>query len=262
MYGTSRIEIWLSLMLAVYVGINPLWADKTEQQLLEHGAKVYAQACIGCHGPYGDGKGTERILESIQPRDFSNGIFKYRSTATGQLPTNADLERTVEKGIRQTAMPHHAFMSEQDRRAVVAYTRTFFAGWETGEPAAVVTLPSIPKYVGSTSSLARGKEVYDRLRCAACHGPEGKGDGLQAKTLSSDISGNPQVPFNFVNGMNSFKNGGKPSDIYRTLVTGLNGTDMSAYSRILLDPDGQVIREGDGWHLVYYLLSLRGGPPN
>ena len=214
---------------------------------------------MGCHGPYGDGKGTERILESIRPRDFSNGIFKYRSTATGQLPTDADLERTIKKGIRQTAMPHHAFMSEGDLRAVVAYTRTFFDGWDTGEPAEIITLPPVPKYVGNASSLARGREVYDRLLCASCHGMEGKGDGPLGETLPPDLVGNLQVPFDFTDKTNILKSGGRPSDIFRALVTGLNGGGMSSYRQVLLNPDGKVIREGDGWHLVYYLLSLRSG---
>ena len=262
MYGMRVKSIWLGAIFVLSCGVDTLWADKAEQQLLERGAKVYAKACISCHGPYGDGKGTQRILQSIQPLDFTNGIFKYRSTPSGELPTDADLERTIEKGVRQTAMPHHAFMSEEERRAVVAYTRTFFDGWETGGPVEAVTLPPVPKYVGSNSSLARGKEVYDRLLCASCHGPEGKGDGVTGKTLLPDISGNPQIPFDFTDQANFFKSGGSPGDIYRTLVTGLNGTDMSSYRRVLLDPDGKVIREGDGWHLVYYLLSLRNGPSN
>ncbi|MGY8824513.1 MAG: c-type cytochrome [Candidatus Latescibacterota bacterium] len=230
------------------------WAEEADDKLIAKGKEVYARACEGCHGPKGNSRGTELILDSIRPRDFTIGIFKYRSTPTGALPTAADLEHTVAKGIRRTAMPHHSLMSSEDRRAVVAYIQKLFAQWKDEYTASAVELPPVPKYVGSASSVARGKEVFKILRCDSCHGPEGK-----AKGLPPDISGNPQIPFDFSGQNNSFKRGGNPDDLYRTLVTGLDGSKMSSYREILHEPDGEIIRQGDGWHLVHYLLALRNG---
>ncbi len=246
----SQILLGIALVLSCSVGVS--WAEEVDKKLVEQGKKVYTRACAGCHGADGKGKGDQLILDSIRPRDFTIGVFKYRSTATGQLPTAADIERTVTKGVRNTNMPHHAVMSAEDRHAVAVYTKTFFAQWQNGHVAEIVTLPPMPKYVGSGSSVARGKEVFKILRCDSCHGPEGKANGLPA-----DITGNPQIAIDFAAGGNSFKGGGRPEDIYRALVTGLDGSKMSSYRQILHEPDGEIIRDGDGWHLVYYLIELR-----
>ncbi len=45
-----------------------------------------------------------------------------------------------------------------------------------------------------------------------------------------------------------FKSGGRPEDVYRTLMTGLAGTPMPSYADSL-EPD-------QAWDLVYYVLSL------
>jgi len=246
----SRIVLSIACMFSCSIGLS--WAEEVDDKLIARGKKVYARACEGCHGPKGNGKGTELILDSIRPRDFTIGIFKYRSTPEGTLPTAADLEETVAKGIRRTDMPHHSLMSGEDRRAVVAYIQEFFAQWKSEYTAAPIELPPLPNHAGSASSIARGKVVFKALRCDSCHGPEGK-----AKGLPPDISGNPQIPFDFSGQRNSFKRGGSPDDLYRTLVTGLDGSKMSSYRKLLHEPDGEIIHEGDGWHLVHYLLALR-----
>jgi mono/diheme cytochrome c family protein len=37
---------------------------------------------------------------------------------------------------------------------------------------------------GCTDRVARGRELYAKHGCAVCHGPNGRGDGPAAKTLS------------------------------------------------------------------------------
>jgi hypothetical protein len=44
-------------------------------------------------------------------------------------------------------------------------------------------------------------------------------------------------------------------------MTGLNGTAMPSFEDIFAQPDGESIREGDGWHLVSFILSLRKESP-
>jgi cytochrome c553 len=80
----------------------------------------------------------------------------------------------------------------------------------------------------------------------ACHGEQGRGDGPSAPTLKD----NRDLPIAATNltRLARFKNGARPEDIYRTLVTGLAGTPMPSYADSL-EPD-QV------WDLVYYVLSL------
>jgi hypothetical protein len=66
------------------------------------------------------------------------------------------------------------------------------------------------------------------------------GDGPSARTLPPDTWGNPQKPFNFTKG--GLKSGGEPQDVYRTFMTGLNGTAM-LYGDIFAEPDGESIKE-------------------
>ena len=55
------------------------------------GARVFAQRCAVCHGPDGKGNGPAAPSMFPRPRDFSSGIFKYKSTAADEPPTDEDL---------------------------------------------------------------------------------------------------------------------------------------------------------------------------
>ena len=76
-----------------------------------------------------------------------------------------------------------------------------------------------------------------------------------AKSLPPDAWGHPQKPFNFTKG--KLKGGGAPADVYRTFMTGLNGTAMPSFYDIFAEPDGEYIKPGDDWNLVAYVRSLR-----
>ena len=85
--------------------------------------------------------------------------------------------------------------------------------------------------------------MYEKSQCAQCHGQAGKGGGVLAKDLSikpTDLTCRP------------FKGGSTPKDIVRILLTGIEGTPMSAYQFILGDQDL--------WDLAYYIDSLGGDP--
>jgi mono/diheme cytochrome c family protein len=231
-------------------------AAADEQAMLAHeGAGVYALYCVGCHGPEGNGKGPAAPMLLVKPRDFTKGVFKFRSTPSGSLPTDDDLLRTVTRGIYRTSMPAFALVPERERRAVIEYVKTFSPEWKEQTPGTPIVVPPPPAWVGSPESVARGKELYQLLECSACHGATGRGDGPSARTMAPDVWGNPQKPFNFTKGR--LKSGGAPGDIYRTFMTGLNGTAMPSYYDIFAEPDGENIKQGDAWNLVSYILSLR-----
>ncbi len=223
--------------------------------LVVEGRDVYERYCAGCHGVAGDGHGPAAAMLLVKPRDFTKGVFKFRSTAAGTLPTDDDLFRTVTRGLARTSMPDWSLLPERERRAVVAYVKTFVPDWSERGPGAAVAIPSPPASLGSPESIARGKEVYTLLECTTCHGEHGLGDGPSAGGLPPDTWGNPQKPFNFTKGR--LKSGGDPQDVYRTFMTGLNGTAMPSYGDIFAAPDGDSIKEGDAWNLVSYVLSLR-----
>lgn len=242
----------LSILL---VAVSASAADKEMEQRYQRGAQVYEKHCVGCHGVGGDGKGFERVLESIRPPDFTAGEARYKSTTAGAPPTVADLSATVAVGVPRTSMPHHNYLDEPTRQAVVTYVSSFFPAWVGAEAAAApVQLPPQPRYLGSTASIDRGSQVYDLLGCAVCHGPDGGGAGVEASRLPADDRGLRQRPADLRQAI--FKAGGKPEDVFTTLLIGLNGTAMTPYAQDLLHPDSDGLREGDGWHLAKYVLSL------
>ena len=232
------------------------WADDA---LVGEGRQLYERYCAGCHGTGGDGHGPAASMLLTKPRDFTKGVFKFRSTTAGTLPTDDDLFRTVTRGINRTSMPEWSLLPERGRRAIVAYVKSFVPDWKDRGAGRVVSIPSRPASLGSPESVARGKAVYAMLECSTCHGVEGRGDGPSAKTLEPDTWGNPQHPFDFTSGR--LKSGSDPEDVYRTFMTGLNGTAMPTFEDIFAQPDGESIHEGDAWALVSYVLSLRKEHP-
>lgn len=223
--------------------------------VVAEGREVYGRYCSGCHGVAGDGNGAAAEMLIVKPRDFTKGVFKFRSTPAGTLPTDDDLFRTITRGLARTSMPEWSLLPERERRALVAYVKTFVPDWSERGPGRVVVVPPPPATLGTAESVARGKEVYGLLECSTCHGESGAGDGPSARSLPPDTWGHPQKPFNFTKGR--LKSGGEPQDVYRTFMTGLNGTAMPSYEDIFASPDGDSIKEGDAWNLVSFVLSLR-----
>lgn len=222
---------------------------------VEHGGEVYARYCAGCHGSQGNGKGPAADMLIVKPRDFTKGVFKFRSTPTGELPTDDDLYRTLTYGAYGTSMPAWRLLSEVERRAVIEFIKTFYPGWKTEGPGKPIYIPAAPDWVGSPKAVARGRELYEMLDCAKCHGEGGRGDGPAAADLDPDIWGNPQKPFDFTTGR--LKGGPDVEDIYRTFMTGIGGTAMPSYASIFEEPDDEYIFEDDAWNLVSFVLSLR-----
>jgi cytochrome c oxidase cbb3-type subunit 2 len=211
------------------------------------GKQVYGRRCAGCHGDKGDGKGVapSSVLFAIaQPRDFTSGVFKFRLTPTGSVPLDSDLYRTITTGIRGTAMPPWFNLPEEDRWDVVHYIKTFSPDFRDFPPETPITIPRPPK--PSPEIIARGRQVFDEMKCWECHGREGRGDGPKSDTLEDDF-GVRIPPANFTEGV--FKSGSRPEDIFRTFMTGLSGTPMPSFGDSFTSPD-------EGWALTYFVLSL------
>jgi cytochrome c oxidase cbb3-type subunit 2 len=222
------------------------------------GREVYLRYCVGCHGENGDGRGPASEMLIVKPRDFTKGVFKFRSTPTGSLPTDEDLYKIITRGVYRTSMPDWTLLSERERLAVVQYVKGFYPEWQQRGAGVPIYVPPPPATLGSAESVARGRELYQMLECFACHGESGKGDGPSAGRLDPDLWGNPQKPFDFTKGQ--LKSGPTPQDIYRTFMTGVGGTAMPSYADIFDEPDGENIFPGDAWSLVSYILSLRQTP--
>ena len=83
------------------------------------GKAVYQLKCVGCHGEKGDGKGPAAELLVPQPRDFTSGIYKIRTTA-GKAPSDQDLFKVITDGMPGTSMPSWAVLPEKERWNLVA----------------------------------------------------------------------------------------------------------------------------------------------
>jgi mono/diheme cytochrome c family protein len=208
----------------------------------------YRRYCAGCHGDLGDGNGENAVWLDPKPRDFTQAIFKCRSTPTGTLPTDQDLYDTIARGLTNSNMPTWNTFTKDQRADIVAYIKTFSPRWEkekAGEPIKISQEPPV-----TIESIAHGKALYTKLECWKCHGPEGKGDGPSASTLT-DSKDQPIRPYNFAAGKNDsrFKCGSTNQDLYRIFITGLDGTPMPSFA--------DVIQPNDAWDLVHFLRTLQ-----
>ncbi|HEY2805556.1 MAG TPA: cytochrome c [Gemmatimonadales bacterium] len=209
------------------------------------GSLLFRRYCVGCHGQAGDGAGENAPWIDPKPRDFTQAVFKCRSTPTGSLPTDDDLFRTIGRGLVTTNMPPWAPLTSQDRADLVAYVKTFSNRWTTQAAATPIVIPPEPPV--TEASIAHGHEVFQRMDCARCHGPQGHGDGPAASTLT-DSKDNPIRPYNFATG-SRFKCGETNQDLYRIFMTGLDGTPMPSFA--------DNIQPADAWDLVHYLRTLQ-----
>ena len=242
---------FLTSMVAVLL-IVALWSvyDRRDQASvvlaqseIKVGEKIYLENCAACHGQKGDGKGPEANRLKIKPRDFTTGIYKFRSTPSGSLPQDKDIFRTVSRGVRTTSMLAQLQLSENQRWAVAKYLKTFSHRFNTEKPLKPVSIPAQPATI--REQVTFGKTMYAEAGCNQCHGPEGKGDGTSANELKDD-SGNPIAPTNLT--LKPFKSGPDPEDLYRTISTGLNGTPMPSYA--------EALSAKDRWALVAYIMSI------
>jgi mono/diheme cytochrome c family protein len=216
-------------------------------QLIEHGKTVYAQNCLACHGVNGDGKGDAAAFLLPKPRNFVQANFRLRSTPPSQLPTDADLFRSVSLGMPGTPMPPWLVnLNENDRWAVVEYLKTFSPRFaDTNEDRnTVISLGTPP--ARNEANVAEGKTLFTKLACITCHGESGHGDGTSAVSLVDD-SQTKITPRDFSKPA-MFKSGYSTKDIARAILTGFNGTPMVGFRG--------TIPESDAWKLAYYVETF------
>ncbi len=219
-------------------------------ELLARGKKVYANQCAGCHGPQGDGKGPAAYGLNPKPRDLTSGIFKFGSTPHGFLPTDEDLLRIIRQGVLGTSMPPFPLMSERDGLAVIQYMKTFSPEWQDPtKHASPVSVPPLPEWYNNPKSrepfVKEGLTLF-QATCAPCHGATGDGNGTAAATLV-DVWQQPIKPIDLRQPY--IRRGKNVSDLYKVLVTGVNGTPMPNF--------GPAMNDDQRWKIVAYIDHLR-----
>jgi cytochrome c oxidase cbb3-type subunit 2 len=145
-------------------------------------------------------------------------------------------------------MPSFAGLTAEDRWAVITYIKSFSGVFQQEATKPLhIGVPVIPP---SPESLATGGALYRSLECFVCHGPSGGGDGPLAEAGNLRDGSGLRIAAADLTNRASYKNGSSPRDIYRTLITGLDGTPMPSYAGQFAGKEEQI------WHVVNYLLSL------
>lgn len=142
----------IAVMASIALGATVATAQSGEEQgsdVAQRGLDIYSAQCATCHGA--EGRGIPNVAPSIQNASPALIDFVIR---TGRMPL-PDKNAAV---IRR--QPE---LTPQQRRAVVAYVRTF-ADDE----------PEIPDPDPEAGDLAHGREIYGS-NCIACHSASGRG---------------------------------------------------------------------------------------
>ncbi|MBS0176683.1 MAG: c-type cytochrome, partial [Nitrospira sp.] len=234
--------------------------------MIESGKRVYFTKCVWCHGVdgAGDGPGADRLWP--RPRNFNQGTFKIRHTASGELPLfnynektpdsgKNDLFDTVTHGLPGSAMPPwEGILTEEQRIQVLSYVTTQLVKDrkftdKQSETQTVLQLGTIKPAEATEDSVKKGAQLIVDKKCIECHGVEGRGDG-NAFNLKDDwgfsiqpanwhkcwnFRGSRQDPYNVRN-------------IFRTFSTGVNGTPMPSFA------DSTSVE--DRWNIANFVNSL------
>jgi mono/diheme cytochrome c family protein len=217
------------------------------------GKAVYEKWCAACHGDAGAGDGPAAATMLPRPRDFTGAIYQIRTTASGQLPTDADLAHAIDAGLPGTAMPGWKDkLSDRERRDVAAYLKTFSAFFaDTTQRPQPLEFSRAPGGGTGAEAIRTGRQFYDSIGCTKCHGAAGRGDGPSAPTLEDDAA-HPMFAADLTQNWR-FNGGGTAADIYHRLRTGLDGTPMPSFADLV---DQQFLTDEELWRLAQYVRSL------
>lgn len=267
MGGKATVTFILSAVLFVSCGSPPstppsrpagppIWEDVVRARptsasgLTANGREAYEAQCAACHGIRGDGRGPASHFLATAPRDFTKGVFRFRTTVGDGMPQDEDLFRSVTVGFPAYGMPSFSYLRDEERWALIDYVKTFYPKWDAfgvGETLAIGAEP--PRTVGWEE---RGRRLYEtKFDCKKCHGPTGRGDGPSAKDLK-DEHGRPIRPRDYSLGPVFRKSGWRPRDTVRVMATGLPGTPMTGYFEQLADPADLT----EFWEAAWYVERL------
>ena len=130
----------------------------------QDGKVVYDKWCAGCHGDTGPGDGFGAKTMLPHPRDFTKAVYKIRTTASGEIPTDDDLRHVIEVGMPGTAMPEwKSRLSGAEITAVIQYLKSFSPNSFKGTAAKAIAIGKAP----SGSGVRSGREESCRTSCSS-----------------------------------------------------------------------------------------------
>lgn len=232
--GRARRDVWAEFRSREPRIPAPREAPASDR--LERGDRLYRLHCAACHGAGGDGRGPAAALLLFPPRDFTAGLYRFRSAPASR---DADLFRMITLGTGTgSAMPAFYFLSDEERWALVLRIKEFSpalrgAGLSV-EGAEAPPSPAPPR--GEGTDQGRGKDLWDRLGCATCHGAAGRGmTPREAGTLWADAAGVVVPRSGDLTHACSRRGGGSDEAFARALTFGV-GSAMPAFAEDLGEP--------------------------
>jgi cytochrome c len=243
-------------------GANPA---KVDPAMIEAGKKIYFRKCVWCHGVdgAGDGPGADRLWP--RPRNFNQGTFKIRHTASGELPLfdstkpvagQNDLFDTVTHGLPGSAMPSwDGILTEQQRLQVLSFVTTqLIKDRKFDDKTETFTIldinnKNLKQIPYGKESIEKGAKLVVEKKCVECHGMDGRGDGNPFNL--KDDWGFPIQPADWHKCWNfrgSRQDPYEVKNIFRTFSTGVNGTPMPSFA------DNTTVEER--WHMSNFVNSL------
>ncbi len=211
----------------------------------DKGKQLYNDWCAQCHGYKGDGKGYASDFTFPKPRNFVWGTYKFRSTSSGDPPTDDDIIRSIKKGNPGTSMPGWERFSDDEIKALVDYLKGFSV--ETfefpGEPIMIGKAPA-----SNDELIKKGKNIYKKAKCWHCHGYAGIGAGETWGANKKDDWGNKEYPADLTHPW-ELRNGSSVEALLRSIITGIDGTPMPSYQYSLSG--------NERWALAHFIKSLQ-----
>ncbi|MDQ6960631.1 MAG: c-type cytochrome, partial [Mariprofundaceae bacterium] len=142
----SEADVWhVITFLYDYVGQVPrIWDQERskavtgiKEELLKKragmkGKELYEFRCAACHGANGAGDGPAAKRLYPKPRDFTTGLFKYKTSPGKMVPRDEDLFRTIKFGLNGTVMPAwKSLMSDEQINSLIPILKGFdtFGAW-------------------------------------------------------------------------------------------------------------------------------------
>ena len=300
----SEEEVWnVITFLFDYVGQVPrMWdpgiskaVTTMKDQIAAQRAKmdskaIYQLRCAVCHGESGAGDGPAADFLSPRPRDFTGGLWKYKTSPGDLPPRDADLIETIRAGLPGTSMPGWSeVLTDQQIAGLVTLLKQFdtsgfwapkdaknedfdSAGRYLKADARAITQaePTDGQVAYSPESAQKGKAVFEE-NCRKCHGETGRGDITSGKLLEDDW-GERVWPRDLTKPW-TWRDTEAASEaeraerrdarrdetlrnIYRRVSIGIRGTPMPAH-RATQEGEKDAIAPEDRWHVANYVYSLR-----
>jgi len=251
--------------------------------------EIYQFRCAVCHGEDGAGNGSAAELLYPRARDFTQGLFKYKTSPAEFPPRDEDLFNIIKYGLAGTSMVGWSdLLTDEQISDLLLVIRQFdISGTWAPEDAKDEDFDDDGHYLSpdvievteqeptdaqipySDESVLLGEEVFLE-NCKKCHGVEGRGNITSGKFLEDDFgyltwARDLTKPWTWrmtegVFGNDQQSRDETVSNIYTRLSVGMPGTPMPAH-RAAYEDEEDAINLEDRWHVANYTYSLRSKTP-